>query len=189
VTAAGYARRLATRFGREWRRVLAANGDLWLVMGDRHDGNEWVGMDALVAYWFRRTGWTLHAKGFWAEHPSDSRWDERVNHILRFKKAGARSLPPRDTLCWRLPMPSVPAASLWNGIPFAVTRKLLNLSPPGRVLDPFAGTGTVPSVAAKMGRAWVGVERDIREARLAVRRLRLRREQRPTSGIDSGPES
>ena len=33
-----YARSLAVGFGPEWRRVLAPGGDLWLVVGDRHDG-------------------------------------------------------------------------------------------------------------------------------------------------------
>jgi DNA modification methylase len=173
--AARYARRLANEFGREWRRVLATDGDLWLVMGDRHDGKEWIGMDELVANWFRRTGWVLHAKGLWAEHPSTSRWDERVNYLLRFRKAGSHSLPPSATLCWRLPLPPVPARSLWNGIPYAVTRKLLSLSTLGMVLDPFFGTGTVGAVAAQMGRSWIGVERDVKEARFAARRLRLKR--------------
>ena len=173
--AARYARGLANEFGREWRRVLAADGDLWLVVGDRHDGKEWIGIDALIAGCFRRTGWVLHAKGLWAEHPSKSRWDQRVNYLLRFRKAGSRRLPPQATLCWRLPLPPVPARSLWNGIPYAVTRKLLGLSPAGAVLDPFVGTGTVAAAAAQMGRSWIGLERDIKEARFAVRRLRLRR--------------
>jgi DNA modification methylase len=174
-SATRYARRLATRFGREWRRVLVAHGDLWIVIGDRHDGNEWIGIDGLVIAWFRRTGWALHAKGLWAEHPSESRWDERVNYILRFRKSGSRSLPPKATLCWRLPLPQVPARSFWNGIPGAVTGKLLSLSPAGTVLDPFFGTGTVGAVAARTGRSWIGVERDMAEARFAARRLHLRR--------------
>jgi DNA modification methylase len=178
ASAGRYARRLANQFTPEWRRVLAADGDLWIVIGDRHDGKEWIGIDALITSSFRRTGWSLHAKGLWAEHPSNSRWDERVNYILRFRKAGSRSLPPRATLCWRLPMPPVPARSFWNGIPSAVTRKLLSLSPEGTVLDPFFGTGTVGAVAVQLGRSWIGVERDISEARFAARRLHLRRERK-----------
>jgi DNA modification methylase len=175
ASAKRYARQLATKFSREWRRVLVSQGDLWLVIGDRHDGKEWIGIDGLVADSFRRAGWRLHAKGLWAEHPSASRWDERVNYILRFKKPGVRSLPPMATLCWRLPLPAVPARSVWNGIPAAVTRNLLSLSPPGTVLDPFFGTGTVGAVAVQTGRSWIGVERDIKEARFAVRRLHLSR--------------
>ena len=54
-----YARELAVGFGPEWRRVLAPDGDLWLVIGDRHDGTEWVGLDALLTSWLRSSGWRL----------------------------------------------------------------------------------------------------------------------------------
>jgi DNA modification methylase len=172
-----YARQLATQFGREWRRVLSPRGDLWLVIGDRHDGREWIGIDDLVAGQFRRAGWSLQAKGLWAEHPSTSRWDERVNYLLRFKKRGARRLPPATTLCWRLPLPVLPKRSLWNGTPHQVIRGLLRLSPAGTVLDPFFGSGAVGIVAAQLGRSWIGVERDRSQARVAARRLHLRREQ------------
>jgi DNA modification methylase len=175
LSATRYARRLASGFAREWHRVLAPDGDLWLVVGDRHDGNEWIGVDAMIADSFRRTGWVLHAKGLWAEHPSSSRWDERVNYILRFRKRGCISLPPKATLSWRLPLPAISRRSLWNGIPYPVTRQLLRLSPAGAVLDPFFGTGTVAAAAAQVGRRWIGVERDLKEARLAARRLNLKR--------------
>lgn len=174
-SASWYARRLALEYGREWRRVLAPGGDLWLVIGDRHDGREWIGMDGLVTDWFRRTGWSFQAKGFWAEHPSWARWDERVNYLLRFRKAGRRSLPPPETLCWRLPLPRAPRGSVWDATPPPVIRALLSLSAGGVVLDPFFGSGTVGLVAARMGRAWIGVERDPSQARVAARRLRLRR--------------
>jgi DNA modification methylase len=173
--AAMYAQRLAAEFGREWRRVLVPGGDLWLVIGDRHDGTEWIGMDELVAARFRRSGWSLQAKGLWAEHPSGSRWDERVNYVLRFRKTGARKLPPTVTLCWRLPLPTLPKRSLWNGTPLSIIRQLLGLSPAGTVLDPFFGSGAVGVVARRVGRSWIGVERDLSQARVAARRLRLTR--------------
>ena len=170
-----YAKRLALEYGREWRRVLSSDGDLWIVIGDRHDGREWAGMDGLVADWFRRTGWSLQAKGLWAEHPSRARWDDRVNYLLRFKKAGRRSLPPKTTLCWRLPIPWSPRGSLWDATPPPVVRALLALSAEGTVLDPFFGSGIVGVVAARMGRPWIGVERDLSQVRVAARRLRLTR--------------
>jgi DNA modification methylase len=177
ASAEKYVRQLATQFSREWRRILAPRGDLWLIIGDRHDGKEWIGIDELVADRFRRTGWSLQAKGLWAEHPSSSRWDERINYLLRFKKLGVRSLPPATTLCWRLPLPILPRQSLWNGTPHPVLRKLLSLSPAGTVLDPFFGSGAVGIVAAQAGRSWIGVERDPGQARVAARRLRLKREK------------
>lgn len=175
ASASRYARRLAVEHGREWRRVLAPHGDLWLVIGDRHDGREWIGMDGLVADWFRRTGWSLQAKGLWAEHPSRARWDDRVNYLLRFKKAEMRSLPPKSTLCWRFPMPWSPPGSFWDATPSPVIRALLKLSPEGAVFDPFFGSGTVGIVAAQIGRPWIGAERDPGQARIAARRLRLTR--------------
>jgi DNA modification methylase len=176
ASAARYAGFLATQHGREWRRVLRRDGDLWLVLGDRHDGREWIGVDALVVDAFRRSGWSLQARGLWAEHPSKARWDERVNHVLRFKLAGRRSLPPEATLCWRLPIPWSPPGSLWDATPPLVVRRLLELSVNGPVLDPFFGSGTVGMVATRLGRPWIGVERDPSQARVATRRLRLERE-------------
>ncbi len=173
--AAGYARRLAVEFGREWRRVLADHGDLWLVIGDRHDGVEWLGMDALVAAWLRRTGWRLQAKGLWAQVRSRERWDNRVNYLLRFRKAGRPVRPGGTTLCWMLPLPRSHPESLWDATPDLVVCRLLELSARrGTVLDPFAGAGTVGRVAAHLGREWVGIERDAHMARLIARRLRLR---------------
>lgn len=174
-SAARYVHRLAAQFGREWRRVMMPHGDLWIIIGDRHDGKEWIGIDGLVTDSLRRHGWSLQAKGMWAEHPSTARWDERVNYLLRFKKIGTRSLPPKAALCWRLPLPSLPVGSLWNCTPLPVIRNLLTMSRVGTVLDPFFGSGAVGLVAAQMGRRWIGIERDINQARVAARRLHLRR--------------
>ena len=169
-----YARELATRFGSEWRRVLADSGDLWLVIGDRHDGVEWVGIDALVTRWLRRLGWRLQSKGLWAQVRSRERWDNRVNHLLRFRKAGRPVRPRGRTLCWMLPLPRSHPDSVWDATPDPVIRGLLDLSARrGAVLDPFAGAGTVGRIAASLGREWIGFERDPHMARLAARRLRL----------------
>jgi len=171
-----YARELASGFAREWRRVLADHGDLWLVIGDRHDGIEWVGMDALIASRFRRAGWQLQSKGLWAQVRSRERWDNRVNYLLRFKKPGHPVRPTGATLCWMSPLPRSHPESRWDATPEVVVRGLLEQSTPrGPVLDPFAGAGTVGRVASTAGREWIGVERDPRMAALAARRLRLRR--------------
>ena len=94
-----YARNLAVGFGPEWRRVLAPGGDLWLVLGDRHDGREWVGFDALITGWLRRAGWRLQSKGIWVQTRSRDRWDNRINYLLRFRKAGSR-VARRQPLLW-----------------------------------------------------------------------------------------
>ena len=171
-----YARDLVVSFGREWKRVLAPDGDLWLVLGDRHDGTEWVGLDALVIAWLRRTGWRLQSKGFWVQTRSRERWDNRVNYLLRLRKTGSVVRPRGTTLCWMLPLPRSHPESVWDATPEPVVATLLELSSKrGPVLDPFAGAGTVGRVAAALGRAWIGVERDPRMARITARRLRLRR--------------
>jgi DNA modification methylase len=170
-----YARELATGFGPEWRRVLADHGDLWLVIGDRHDGDEWVGIDALVTTWLRRVGFRLQTKGLWAQVHSRERWDNRVNYLLRFRKAGHPVRPGGSTLCWLLPLPRSHPESLWDATPEPVLRGVLDISARrGAVLDPFAGAGTVGRVAVALGREWIGVERDPHMARLTARRLRLR---------------
>lgn len=171
-----YARTLAVEFGREWRRVLADDGDLWLVLGDRHDGSEWIGMDTLVQAWFRRTGWRLQSKGFWIQTGSRERWDNRVNYLLRFRRAGRVVAPRGTTLCWMLPLPRSHSESLWDATPEPVLRELLRQSKQrGPVLDPFIGAGTVGRAAAAAGREWIGVERDHRMVELTARRFRLRR--------------
>ena len=171
-----YARELAAGFAREWRRVLSDHGDLWLVIGDRHDGIEWVGMDALITSHLRRAGFRLQAKGLWAQVRSRERWDNRVNHLLRFRKVEHPVRVDGTTLCWMLPLPRSHPESLWDATPDPVLRGLLALSARrGAVLDPFVGAGTVGRVAAKLGREWIGVERDPQMAALTARRLRLRR--------------
>lgn len=180
-----YARQLAAGFAREWRRVLADHGDLWLVIGDRHDGLEWVGIDGLVTAELRRRGFRLQAKGLWAQVRSRERWDNRVNYLLRFRKAGRPVRPDGHTLCWTLPLPRSHPESLWDATPDPVLRGILEVSARrGAVLDPFAGAGTVGRVAAALGRDWIGVERDPQMAALAARRLRLRP---VTSSGRSGP--
>jgi DNA modification methylase len=171
-----YARQLAVVFGREWRRVLVPDGDLWLVLGDRHNGREWVGFDGLVAGWLRRTGWRLQSKGIWAETRSRERWDNRINYLLRFAKAGRRRRPTAATLCWMLPLPRTHPASIWDATPEPVLRALIVQSRRrGPVLDPFCGAGTVGRVALGLGREWIGVERDPRMAELTARRLGMTR--------------
>jgi hypothetical protein len=139
------------------------------------DGTEWVGMDALVPSRLRRAGFRLQAKGLWAQVRSRERWDNRVNHLLRFRKAEHPVRVDGTTLCWMLPLPRSHPESLWDATPDPVLRGLLARSARrGAVLDPFAGAGTVGRIAAALGREWIGVERDPRMAALTARRLRLR---------------
>jgi len=54
-----------------------------------------------------------------------------------------------------------------------IYRVLLSSSNPGDiVLDPFFGTGTTGVVARKLGRRWIGIEREPRYVQLAQERIR-----------------
>ena len=179
ASAERYARELAAGFGPEWRRVLRDDGDVWLVIGDRHEGREWVGLDGLLIRCLREERWRLQSRGFWIQTRSRERWDNRVNYLLRFKKPGHPVRPSGVTLCWHSPLPRSHPESRWDATPEPVVRGLLEQSTPrGPILDPFAGAGTVGRVAARAGREWIGVERDPRMAALAARRLRLERVRR-----------
>lgn len=58
-------------------------------------------------------------------------------------------------------------------LPEALVRRIIGVSsnPGDHVLDPFAGSGTVPAVAAAMGRHGVGIEKNPEYAKIAMRRL------------------
>ena len=185
-----YAKSLAVGFGPEWRRVLAPGGDLWLVLGDRHDGREWVGFDGLITSWLRRTGWRLQSKGIWVQTRPRERWDNRINYLLRFRKARHRLRPSPATLFWTLPLPRTHPESIWDATPEPVLRGLLKVSRKhGAVLDPFCGAGTVGRVALGMNREWIGVELDPKMARLAARRLGLQRKGGRQESLSSGGET
>src|SRR3989449_9815221 len=59
-----YAHDLAVGFRREWKRVRASDGDLWLVTGDRHDGTEWGGVGARATGGLRPTAGRRQPRGF-----------------------------------------------------------------------------------------------------------------------------
>ena len=48
---------------------------------------------------------------------------------------------------------------------------LASTNPGDVVLDPFFGTGTTGAVATKLGRSWIGIERDRDYARIAKQRI------------------
>src|SRR5262249_60694515 len=127
--------------------------------------------------WMRRTGWTLQAKGCWAQVGSRERWDNRINHVLRFRKVGAHPARPRSsTLAWMLPLPRSHTDSRWDATPKAVIRRVLAVSARrGAVLDPFIGAGTGALVAERLGRAGVRGGRGPHMAARAGRGLRMGR--------------
>src|SRR4030095_15352174 len=103
--------------------------------------------------WMRRAGWTLQAKGCWAQVGSRERWDNRINYVLRFRKSRAHpGRPPPTQWAGRLPLPWSHPESRWDATPPAVIRRLLAVSRKrGAVLDPFLGAGTVALRASPPG--------------------------------------
>src|SRR5256712_11382901 len=97
------------------------------LVGDRRSPRrrQWVGMDALVIGWLRRTGWRLQSRGFWAQTRSRERWDNRVNYLLRFRKVGQVVRPRGTTLCWMLPLPRFHPDRIWDAIPAPVDQTVL----------------------------------------------------------------
>ena len=112
--------------------------------------------------------------------PYDRATREKYARDTRYKDRGARLLHlnkgKKATNLWRLP--SLKGSSLEKcGHPSQKPEKLierimLSSSRPGElVLDPFLGSGTTAAVAARLGRACIGIERDDGYVKMAQERL------------------
>jgi modification methylase len=173
----------------EARRILKPNGTLW-VIGSYHnifrvgaalqDEGFWILNDIV---WrktnpmpnFRGTRFTnAHETLIWASHSEDSRY----TFNYRAMKALNDELQMRSD--WLLPICSGGERVKDGGIKAHPTQKpeallyrvLLACTNPGDVvLDPFFGTGTTGAVARRLGREWIGIEREKRYVRVARERI------------------
>ena len=182
------------RFSRAWlsecRRVLKRDGAIW-VIGSYHnifrlgvalqDLGFWIQNDII---WrktnpmpnFRGKRFTnAHETLIWAGRDQKS----RVTFNYEAMKAGNDDLQMRsDWLfpicagperlkdeCGRKAHPTQKPEALLHRILLATT------NPGDVVLDPFFGTGTTGAVAKRLGRRWIGIERDPDYARAATRRI------------------
>jgi modification methylase len=181
------------QFTREWlaqaRRILKPNGTIW-VIGSYHnifrvgatlqDQGFWILNDII---WrkanpmpnFKGTRFTnAHETLIWASQSEDARYtfnyramktlnDElqmRSDWVLpicggqeRLKKGGTKVHPTQK-----------PEALLY--------RVMLACTKPGDViLDPFFGTGTTGAVAKRLGRKWIGIEREDSYVEAALERI------------------
>lgn len=180
-------------FTRAWlseaRRILKPNGTLW-VIGSYHnifrvgaslqDAGYWILNDIV---WrkvnpmpnFRGTRFTnAHETLIWASHSEDSRY----TFNYRAMKALNDELQMRSD--WVLPICSGGERVKVDGVKAHPTQKpeallyrvLLACTNPGDVvLDPFFGTGTTGSVARRLGRHWIGIEREPRYVKVARERI------------------
>jgi modification methylase len=180
-------------FTRAWlkeaRRILKPNGTLW-VIGSYHniyrvgaalqDQGYWILNDII---WrksnpmpnFRGTRFTnAHETLIWASRSEDSRY----TFNYRAMKALNDELQMRSD--WLLPICSGGERVKDGGAKAHPTQKPESLlyrvmlactSPGDIVLDPFFGTGTTGAVARRLGRRWIGIEREARYVRVARERI------------------
>jgi modification methylase len=181
------------QFTRAWlkeaRRILKPNGTLW-VIGSYHnifrvgaalqDEGYWILNDIV---WrkanpmpnFRGTRFTnAHETLIWASRSEDSRY----TFNYRAMKALNDELQMRSD--WTLPICSGGERVKDGGHKAHPTQKpeallyrvLLACTNPGDVvLDPFFGTGTTGAVARRLGREWIGIEREKKYVRVARERI------------------
>jgi modification methylase len=180
-------------FTRAWlkeaRRILKPHGTLW-VIGSYHniyrvgaalqDEGYWILNDIV---WrksnpmpnFRGTRFTnAHETLIWASHSEDSRY----TFNYRAMKALNDELQMRSD--WVLPICSGGERMRTDGVKAHPTQKpeallyrvLLACTNKGDiVLDPFFGTGTTGAVARRLGRHWIGIEREKRYVKVARERI------------------
>jgi modification methylase len=180
-------------FTRAWlkeaRRILKPNGTLW-VIGSYHNIFRCGATLQDLGYWilndivwrksnpmpnFRGTRFTnAHETLIWASKSEDSRY----TFNYRAMKALNDELQMRSD--WVIPICSGGERVKTDGIKAHPTQKpeallyrvLLACTNPGDVvLDPFFGTGTTGAVARRLGRHWIGIEREQKYVKVARERI------------------
>jgi DNA modification methylase len=232
ATPAKYIERVTAIFG-ECRRVLKRSGSLWLVIGDKYDGGEQLGLPWRVALALIDDGWILRADCIWHKPnamPSSTKSRPTIDHeyIFFFTKSkdyyydadairephmtfsensrmrggrrhfGVRGGTPEagknggtsnlhdgrwdqafhplgrnKRTVWSIPL------SKFRDAHFAVfpeslveTCILAGCPAGGLVLDPFVGSGTVPLVARRLGRDYLGIDCVAEYCQMARQRLK-----------------
>jgi site-specific DNA-methyltransferase (adenine-specific) len=180
-------------FTRAWlsacRRVLKETGTIW-VIGSYHnifrigaimqDLGFWILNDVL---WiksnpmpnFRGVRFTnAHETLIWAQKKQGTKY--KFNH--HSMKALNDDLQMRSD--WEIPLATGKQRIKTNGSKAHSTQKpeallyrvIMASSKPGDViLDPFFGSGTTGAVAKKLGRRWIGIERDRTYVKVAQKRI------------------
>lgn len=180
-------------FSQAWlaacRRVLKDDGTIW-VIGSYHNIYRIGALMQNLGFWFlndivwvktnpmpnfRGVRFTnAHETLLWASKERGARYT--FNHHAM--KAMNDDLQMRSD--WVLPVCGGPERIKENGKKAHSTQKpeellervILSSSNPGAVvLDPFFGSGTTGAAAKKMGRYWIGIERDAHYARIAQERI------------------
>jgi modification methylase len=181
-------------FTREWlaeaRRILKDNGTIW-VIGSYHnifrvgallqDAEFWILNDVI---WrkanpmpnFRGTRFTnAHETLIWCAK------DEKARYTFNYRAMKALNDDLQMRSDWVLPICSgQERVKDQDGVKAHPTQKpeallyriLLACTKPGDVvLDPFFGTGTTGAVARRLGRRWIGIEREPSYVNVAKQRI------------------
>jgi len=181
-------------FTREWlseaRRILKDDGTIW-VIGSYHniyrvgsllqDGGFWILNDIV---WrktnpmpnFRGTRFTnAHETLIWCAK------DEKARYTFNYRAMKALNDDLQMRSDWLLPIcAGVERVKGDDGAKAHPTQKpeallyriLLACTKPGDiVLDPFFGTGTTGAVARRLGRRWIGIEREPAYVKVAEERI------------------
>jgi modification methylase len=181
-------------FTRDWlaeaRRILKDNGTIW-VIGSYHnihrvgsllqDAEFWILNDIV---WrktnpmpnFRGTRFTnAHETMLWCAK------DEKARYTFNYRAMKALNDDLQMRSDWLLPICSggerVKGADGSKAHPTQkpealLYRILLACTKPGDVvLDPFFGTGTTGAVARRLGRRWIGIEREPAYVKVALERI------------------
>jgi modification methylase len=183
------------RFTRAWlaeaRRILKPNGSLW-VIGSYHnifrvgtavqDEGFWILNDIV---WrksnpmpnFKGTRFTnAHETLIWAAHSDKAKY----TFNYRAMKTLNDELQMRSD--WLLPICSGQERLKRGGVKAHPTQKpesllyrimLATTNPGDIVLDPFFGTGTTGAVAKRLGRDWIGCEREAIYCEVAEERIAM----------------
>jgi modification methylase len=174
---------------REARRILKPDGTLW-VIGSYHNIFRCGAALQDLGYWilndivwrksnpmpnFRGTRFTnAHETLIWASKSEDSRY----TFNYRAMKALNDEVQMRSD--WVLPICSGGERVKTDGVKAHPTQKpesllyrvLLACTNKGDVvLDPFFGTGTTGAVARRLGRHWIGIEREQKYVKVAKERI------------------
>ncbi len=170
------------RFTREWlaeaRRVLKDDGAIW-VIGSYHNIFKVGSAIQDLGYWilndvvwrkanpmpnFKGTRFTnAHETLIWAST------GEKARYTFNYRSMKTLNDELQMRSDWEFPICGGPERLKKNGVKVHPTQKpealiyriLLACTNPGDVvLDPFFGTGTTGAVAKRLGRRWIGIERE-----------------------------
>jgi DNA modification methylase len=232
ATPAEYVQRLTAIF-RECRRVMKTTGTLWLVIGDKYDGGEQLGLPWRVALALIDEGWILRADCIWHKPnamPSSTKSRPTIDHEYVFfftrskdyyydadairephvtfsdksrmrggrrhfgirggtpeagKNGGSNNLHDgrwdqafhplgrNKRTVWSIPLSKFRDAH-FAVFPESLVETCIRAGCPGGglVLDPFVGSGTVPLIARRLGRDYLGIDCVAEYCQMAKRRLK-----------------